>query len=209
MPVTNWFIIFSLTMPATWIASLLSIVAVGLTLLLQHNKKVASQFIDASISFILVWKFSVILTDFETVLDQPLSILYFNGGYIGVILGTIAALYTLFSFTKREKNSTFPIYQLPSYFISFYLFFMVLLNTNTANVELFILACTVITLVLTWSSKGNYSSWKLLSAYSILFFSSFFQPLGVLQTYTVWLLSVLVMVYSWRYIRTKKVETIT
>lgn len=198
MTTTDWYIIYSLTMPSSWLAFFISIVAVAITLYLRFDKQLTSIFIDASFAFILVWKLSVIVTDFQTVLNQPLSILYFNGGYVGVGMGTIAAFYVLFkaNYLEPKNYRTFPLLM-----SSYYLFFMVLLNENNPALEIFILATALSALVLTWIGNQR----LLLGVAVLLFFSTFFQPLGVFQPYTFLLIGVGIGIEVFIRFSTKKV----
>ncbi|AOV08481.1 hypothetical protein BI350_13685 [Sporosarcina ureilytica] len=58
---------------------------------------------DAIFYFVIVWKLSVVVTDWKTVIQFPLSILYFNGGKIGVYLGLIAASITVIVEMKKGQ----------------------------------------------------------------------------------------------------------
>ena len=76
---TEWYKIFSLTVPSTWIAFVLAAVITGIILYVKFGKEASSQFGDLVFVFIIVWKLSVVLTDFTTVIKYPLMILYFSG----------------------------------------------------------------------------------------------------------------------------------
>lgn len=196
MKITDWYVIVSLTMPSTWVAVLLALILTSLTLLLQFNKQVASHFVDAAIAFILLWKFSVIVTDFNAVVHEPFSLLYFNGGYVGVVIGTLGALISLI----RAKVSVSIIQLMAVYSVSYYLFFMVVLNSNPILIELVTLITLVIVFVLLWKK----ATVRILPI-GLLFFIAYFQPLGVFQTYTVWMFSVLLVLYSYQVFRNQKV----
>ena len=103
LPVTDWFIIKSLTIPSSWVAVLLAILITGIIVWRKFGKETEDWFSDAAILFLLVWKFSVVLTDFKLIIDSPLSILYFNGGRLGLFLGLSAALLKLL-WRFRQKN---------------------------------------------------------------------------------------------------------
>ena len=42
---------------------------------------------DAFFYLVIVWKLSIVLTDFDSVLRSPLAIIYFHGGVVGFYLG--------------------------------------------------------------------------------------------------------------------------
>lgn len=197
METTDWYVLVSLTMPSTWVAVLLALLVTSLTLLIQFNKQVSSIFLDASITFILLWKFSVILTDFSAVIQEPFSLLYFNGGYVGVMLGTLGALITLI----RASITVTAIQIMAFYTVSFYLFFMIVLNSNPLLIELVTLITLVIVFVLLWKN----AAFRLVPV-GLLFFIAYFQPLGVFQTYTVWMFSVLLVLYSYQVFKIRKWE---
>lgn len=102
LPVTEWFIIKSLTVPSSWVAVLLALILTGIVVWRVFGKETEDWYSDAAILFLLVWKLSVVVTDFDMILDSPLSILYFNGGETGLYLGVIAALGRLFWQLRRK-----------------------------------------------------------------------------------------------------------
>ena len=85
MNITAIYTIGKLSFPSTWLAVLLAMLVTGIILYVQFSKAMASLYSDVAAIFILVWKFSVVLTDFSTVKQQPLALLYFNGGKLGEI----------------------------------------------------------------------------------------------------------------------------
>lgn len=92
MPVTQWFIIKSLTIPSSWVALLAAFIITGLIVWKRYGKQAENMYSDVVILFIVVWKLSVIVTDFDMIIDSPMMILYFNGGQTGIYLGVVAAL---------------------------------------------------------------------------------------------------------------------
>ncbi|BCB05675.1 hypothetical protein KH172YL63_38080 [Bacillus sp. KH172YL63] len=64
-----------------------------LTFLLLHfwNRKASDWYSTGIILFILVWKLSVIIVDFQTVIKHPLTLIYFHGGTVGYWSGLLAA----------------------------------------------------------------------------------------------------------------------
>ncbi|WP_064093058.1 hypothetical protein [Rossellomorea aquimaris] len=96
----QWYTIGSFTFPASWAAIIISFVITFLFLYFW-NRKASDWYSNAIFYFILVWKLSVILVDFQTVLAHPITILYFHGGVIGYALGILAVL--LYTFFKKEN----------------------------------------------------------------------------------------------------------
>lgn len=85
------YMIGSITVPSSWIALAVAFVVAFTVVRIRSGKLAADVFSDALFYFIIVWKLSVILTNFETVIKSPLSIIYFNGGLVGFYLGLAVA----------------------------------------------------------------------------------------------------------------------
>ncbi len=131
MEITEWYTIKALSLPSSWIAFLSSMLIVGLLLWKVYRKEVASIYADAVLTLILVWKFSVIVTDFSIVIKHPLTILYFNGGMIGFVIGLLFMLATLW---KKLRSRGILEEDLQALFLSsilcqsFYQIIMAILN---------------------------------------------------------------------------------
>ncbi|MDN4606837.1 hypothetical protein [Sporosarcina highlanderae] len=89
MPVTKLFLIGNLTVPSNWIAIIIAFIIAYSVIRLRLGKKQATLFSDAIFYVIIIWKLSVILTDFSIVIRAPISIVYFNGGIFGFCLGLV------------------------------------------------------------------------------------------------------------------------
>lgn len=91
VPVTQYYPIGSITLPSSWIAFIASFIVIYLFIRLYFGKVHGERIGDAFFYVVIIWKLSVILTDFSMVRQNPLSILYFHGGRVGWILGLITA----------------------------------------------------------------------------------------------------------------------
>ncbi len=188
MPVTEWFIIKSLTVPSSWVAVLLALILTGFVVWRVFGKETEDWYSDAVILFLLVWKLSVVVTDFDMILDSPLTILYFNGGETGIYLGVIAALGRLFWQLRRKG---WPERELVAMLIamvmvqSFYQLFMVLLNEAEMWQKILTVLVFVGLTMLTWQKAKLSNVWRI--QLTILFlaghlFVSILQPRGFVQT---------------------------
>lgn len=188
LPVTDWFIIKSLTVPTSWVAVLLALLITGIILWRTFGKDTEDWYSDAAILFLLVWKLSVVITDFDMLLDSPLSILYFNGGETGLYLGLFAALIRLFWQLRRKE---WPERELVAMLIalvmvqSLYQFIMVLLNEAALWQKIITLVLFAGIAILTWLKASTSSVWRI--QLTILFlgvhiFVAFIQPDGLIQT---------------------------
>ncbi|WP_201716005.1 hypothetical protein [Rossellomorea arthrocnemi] len=97
--IERWYTIGSFTFPSSWGAVMASFILTFL-LLFFWNKKASDWYSNSIFYFVLIWKLSVIIVDFQTVIDHPFTAVYFHGGRIGFWLGLIGALVYV-SFKKR------------------------------------------------------------------------------------------------------------
>ncbi|MCM3711163.1 hypothetical protein [Sporosarcina luteola] len=103
MTVTKWFSIGNITAPSTWIALIIAFVLSYIAIRLKFGKQTSNRFGDAIFYVIIIWKLSVILTDFKIVINAPFALLYFNGGIIGFILGLSFVMFrTWFDWRKKR-----------------------------------------------------------------------------------------------------------
>lgn len=87
MLVTNYFTIGSLSVPSSWISLIAAFVVAYSAVRVRYGKKHAETLSDVFFYLIIVWKLSVVLTDFSSVIRSPLSLIYFDGGVVGFYLG--------------------------------------------------------------------------------------------------------------------------
>ena len=105
MTVTKLFYIVNLTVPSSWIALIIAFILSYIAIRLKFGKQTANRFGDAIFYLIIIWKLSVIITDFKIVIHAPLSIVYFNGGIVGFILGlAFVAFRTWLDWKKGKIN---------------------------------------------------------------------------------------------------------
>lgn len=139
MFVTNYFMIGKVSIASTWIALILSFVVAYGVVRWKYGKTPATLLGDAIFYFFVVWKLSVILTDFKTVLQFPLSLLYFNGGTIGLFLGISAAGWKVFTEMRKGQLTMPHIHSLLFAVViiqSMYQVLIVLLNDGPLMVQL-------------------------------------------------------------------------
>lgn len=180
-------------MPSTWISVLLAMLLTASALWLRHTKQTASRAIDHFITFILVWKFSVFVTDTQSVIQQPLSLIYFNGGLVGVVMASL----TVVVITWRDhKKLQLPLLEIVGYLFGFYSLAMVILNENTGATELITLSSAIVVLVMTWSASRIKRTLYVAMLVTIVFATSFLQPLGVSNVFLWWTLTMLVVSYG-------------
>ncbi|OMC81713.1 hypothetical protein [Viridibacillus sp. FSL H8-0123] len=118
MSVTEWYTIRGVTLPTSWVSVLIAFTLVGIILWWRYGKKEASVYADHAIFFILIWKFSVIVTDLSLVIKQPLIILFFNGGTMGFYIAIVATCISIF---RQLKKNVFAASQLRTLTMAFIL----------------------------------------------------------------------------------------
>lgn len=163
MSVTKFYLIGGVTVPTSWVAFIIGVVVAYFMIRIRFGKQRAEQFSDTAILIVLVWKLSVILTDFSTIIRHPLSLLYFHGGTIGFYVGVIVAFgYILFQWKRKQRT----FLDATAYFYGFlvaqsiYQLLMALLNDGYLLVRMVSILVSVAMLFLAW--------WKLRSDQYIL-----------------------------------------
>lgn len=181
---TEWYSIRTLTLPATAVALLITFFIVWLILRLQFSEKWSELYSDAIFTFIIVWKLSLLVTDFKTVVNNPITLLYFNGGTMGVLLGVIVA--SLQILRKRQSIQLEEQEMVAGSWAiiltqSIYQMLAVLLNDNNTSSEVITLAVlSVVTLVILWRLVAVKQA---LILYTISYLIvAILQPLGIGQT---------------------------
>ncbi|MEI2664790.1 hypothetical protein [Rossellomorea sp. LJF3] len=99
----RWYTIGSFTFPSTWGAIIASFILTFLFLYFW-NRKASDWYSNGIFYFLIIWKLSVIVVDFQNVIEHPITILYFNGGRWGYWLGLLTVL--LYIFVKRADRTS-------------------------------------------------------------------------------------------------------
>ena len=182
MQVNQFYIIGNTTLPSSWVSLLLAFVLTYVIIRFRFGKRISGVLLDSMFYFILVWKLSVVLTDFTNVIKSPLSIIYFNGGQIGFYLGLIAGLLTIKIELKKngmhkfEKRALFLGYVTMQ---SVFQLAMVLLNEGPQTAEYVTIIMFTLILLFFWvfmiKMENDFNQFVLLYA-SSHFFTVLFQP---------------------------------
>ncbi|MGG4169125.1 hypothetical protein ABEW00_16915 [Rossellomorea vietnamensis] len=73
----RWYTIGSLTFPSAWGAIILSFI-LTYSFLYFWNRKASDWYSNGIFYYLLIWKLSVIVVDFQNVIEHPITILYFH-----------------------------------------------------------------------------------------------------------------------------------
>lgn len=103
VPVSQYYQMGSITMPSSWIAFIGAFLVTYLFIRLYFGKIPGERIGNIFFNIVIVWKLSVIVTDFSMVIKNPLSILYFHGGSFGWILGLLVAGLLTVRQARKEK----------------------------------------------------------------------------------------------------------
>lgn len=188
MFVTKYFLIGKVSIASSWIALILAFLVAYFVVRWKYGKSSADLLGDAIFYFIIVWKLSVIVTDFKTVLQFPLSIIYFNGGTIGVFLGIGAVAVKVFI---DMKNKRLPYGHIMSLLLggiviqSMYQILIVLLNEGSFAIGLLtVIIFSIFGLgVLLFMDRFKDMPYQLiLLMVGVHLFVSVLQPAGLFQT---------------------------
>ncbi|MQR94953.1 redoxin domain-containing protein [Fictibacillus phosphorivorans] len=127
---TDYLTIGSFPVKMVWLAILGSaLIAYGILFVKIRKEPDKKQLLDvlsnAAGIFLLVWKFSYAILHPLLIIKHPTSILYFNGGETGIVLGIIGSiLYILGAASKRELDKSRVFYigilGLTLYFAAYY-----------------------------------------------------------------------------------------
>ncbi|MFC4712150.1 hypothetical protein [Planococcus dechangensis] len=98
--------ILHLTIPAIWVSVILAFLATSLLQRFASGSKPKDWYWNAVTLYILAWKLSYILFNFDHFINMPLSLLYFNGGVPGHLLAVSLVIGYLFVARKKHIELT-------------------------------------------------------------------------------------------------------
>lgn len=188
MLVTELFIIGRTTVPSSWIALIVAFVVAYSAIRMKYGKSIAEVLADAIFYFMIVWKLSVIVTDFGSVIKSPLSIVYFHGGLVGFYLGLfVAAISVLIKLKRRglARIDSVALFVGVVLIQAIYQVMMVLLNEGALVAQIMTIMFFTLFAIFIWIIVGKVESSPIQLALLFMamhFFVAAFQPAGVLGT---------------------------
>jgi len=188
MPVTTYFIIGNLSVPSSWIALIAAFIVAYSAVRFRYGKKHAETIGDAFFYLVIVWKLSIILTDFGSVLRSPLAIVYFHGGVVGFYLGLLfIAGKTLWGLKKgRLGTNGFRAFFTGAVLVQVvYQVVMVLLNEGELIAQVVTVVVFSLFAVFFWMNSGKANNWPVqlvLVFIAVHVFVSAVQPDEFIQT---------------------------
>lgn len=202
-----WYTIFNLSLPATSLAVLGAMSMTILFLFILKRRKWIDSFLNYFVLFILVWKFSYIITNWQDVMDYPLSMLYFDGGTFGIALAAIILFIYSVLRVKSEKDT---IQQQSFYWLSMYSssqFLYALLNDGVLWLTILIVFFNLVILILIlWQrSFEKMDRFALRMTLIYLLFTLLVEPLGFQQS-KLWFIMAFIAYAAWYQFKMKRSE---
>jgi hypothetical protein len=112
--------ILHLTIPAIWISVILAFIAASLLQRSASGSKLGDWYWNAVTLYILTWKLSYILFNFDHFINMPLSLLYFNGGLPGHLLAVSLVMgYLLVARKKQYELNGQSVFSVLLFFIAY------------------------------------------------------------------------------------------
>lgn len=153
----NYLELFGKTLPATNVAFISAILMSALLWKFIYKGKLASWYVDSFIVYVAAWKFSYIIFSYSLFIDNPFTILYFDGGVKGQIIGLVAA--SVYLYTKLRKEPFVPSFL--SYYVLFYTSYQTIHSFFTIDIAEIVTNLIIFSIVLIAFAYGKKkdSSW--------------------------------------------------
>ncbi|WP_233523015.1 redoxin domain-containing protein [Peribacillus saganii] len=124
----------NLTIQAEWFSVLLAFVTSALLYKIIVRNKICDWYWNSFFVYFLIWKLTYILFNVNTFFSNPLSILFFNGGTKGHIIGICAVIIYISVIGKRGNRQFYnESFTLVSLFLLIYQTIMSYFGTQTAH----------------------------------------------------------------------------
>ncbi|NMO97655.1 redoxin domain-containing protein [Paenibacillus lemnae] len=75
----------------------------------EHRSTILNELVGHAVTAFFIWKLSLIVTETRIVMEQPMSLLYYDGGSTGLLLAAIYVLIRLW-LTSRKQRIPFIVY---------------------------------------------------------------------------------------------------
>lgn len=191
--------IANITIPALWVAVLAALFITSTIYRLFSGEKVGDWYWNGFFLYLLIWKLSYALFHFDMVMDLPLSILYFNGGIKGHMIGLILFIMYLFIIRKKQPSlNKKSIHTMLLFFLT-YEVIINLLNNNWLEFIGHLIVCITYSTILFYLLKKNKNITGLLVALLILLellFLSIFSTIFSMEAFTLIIIGLTVLFVS-------------
>lgn len=184
MLVTDYFTIVNTSVPSSWIALIVAFVIAYSAIRVRYGKKYAEILSDGFFYLVIVWKLSVVLTDFSSVIRSPISLIYFDGGVVGFYLGLVFVAGKILWDSKKKRLTAEGIQALLMGAVvvqAVYQVMMVLLNDGELVVQVVTVVAFVWFAIFYWM-KGDGSRPFIGLFMTVHVFVAVWQPAGLFDT---------------------------
>ncbi len=188
MSVSTFFTIGSLSVPSSWIALIAAFVVAYSAIRFRFGKKHAEVISDALFYIVIVWKLSIILTDFGSIVRSPLAIIYFHGGAFGFCLGLLVVAGKFLWAVKKgrlDDDGLRALFTGAVFVQVVYQVMMVFLNEGDLIAQMVTIGVFALFAVYFWLNSAKEGSWLLqltLLFVAVHVFVAAVQPEGLIQT---------------------------
>lgn len=187
MPVTDYYHIFKITFPSTWIAIIVACLVAYIAIRMKFGKNHAERYGDSVFYLIIIWKLSVVLTDFKTVMNAPISIVYFNGGFVGFCIGLAFVAYFItrdYLKGKMDRGALEVLFIGTVVTLALFQVMMVVLNNGSVLVKLITAVIFLATAIFVWQNARKKDDQLIQLALLVMAAHTFVasvQPQGIFQ----------------------------
>lgn len=140
----NYLTVGRFTLPADLLAAIAAIFIGALIYRVKEKKSIGDWYWNSFFLYIALYKLSYAIFNFKMFLDTPFSLLYFNGGTEGQILGYAGIAGYLFWIARKQKS----MIKITDYLHAYFLFFLLYWTGLFAFSENFIAAGVQVLLAL-------------------------------------------------------------
>lgn len=173
----NYLTVGRFTLPADLLAAIAAIFIGALIYRVKEKKSIGDWYWNSFFLYIALYKLSYAIFNFKMFLDTPFSLLYFNGGTEGQILGYTGIAGYLFWIARKQKS----MIKITDYLHVYFLFFLLYWTGLFVFSENFIAAGVQVLLALIFGafylkgrqlSKENATFFLMLEALVLSLFSN-------------------------------------
>ncbi|MER2089474.1 MAG: hypothetical protein ABS920_07040 [Sporosarcina sp.] len=188
MPVTTFFTIGSLSIPSSWIAIITAFIIAYSAIRFRYGKLLAAYMGDTFFYLAIIWKLSIVVTDFGSILRSPLAIFYFHGGAVGCYLGLLFLAGKVLWDMKKGRLDTIGLQAVFTGAVIIqvvYQVMMAVLNEGDIIAQVVTIVVFVLFAVFFWMNSKNKGQWPFQLAMlfmAVHIFVAAVQPEGLIGT---------------------------
>ncbi|MGG3005484.1 TlpA disulfide reductase family protein [Geobacillus stearothermophilus] len=169
---------------------------------LKIERNIMDLILNSFINGVLIWKFSYVFLHPNSVLQNPMTILYFNGGYVGISMGIVFITVYTWLYVKKQNIpvASYTRAVVPVYFGYFSTFAWIRVMENSQNYFIILQAIVAICFFIVASRVKIQKTllqlliWFHLIQFELALYKKYFVNTGIISK-EVWLYGSLVIVF--------------